>query len=162
MKKNNYIIILLFLLSVTVLHAQEEIKSVSKIKYSAISETGMVFSPQEYCCFQTFVNGLNINNMHSVGFGIGFGERICDFDNALLFMPLFANYRVNFLSEKRSPFINAAAGVSLTSNGANLYSGLTAGVQFYKFSISSGINMQTAGIENTLLVGIILQIGIHF
>jgi hypothetical protein len=157
-KTINLIIAFLFLFITA--QAQEVQEKQPKIKYSGIIESGLIFSTEHLSSQQTFVNGIKINDMHTVGFGVGFGVLV-NYE-ADLTMPMYANYRVNFLPEKRSPFINVAAGVALTEEALNLYSGLTAGIRFYIFSLSSGINVQTVGKEAKPLVGFIIQIGIQF
>jgi hypothetical protein len=159
-KTISLIIAFLFLFITAQTQAQEMREKQSKVKYSGIIETGVIFSTRHANIQQTFVNGVKINNMHTVGFGVGFGGLF--YKDAELSMPIYANYRVNFLSEKRSPFINVAAGVALTEESLNLYSGLTAGIRFYKFSLSSGVNVQTVGKDAKPLVGFIIQVGIHF
>jgi hypothetical protein len=157
-KTINFIIVLSFLFITA--QAQEMQEKKPSIKYTGIVETGVIFSPKYGGLQQTFVNGLKINQMHCVGFGIGFGTLF--YDGGELYMPMYANYRINFLPENRSPFINAAAGVTLTEETINLYTGLTAGIRFYKFSISSGVNIQTIEKQAIPLVGFIIQMGIHF
>ena len=159
-KKINLIIAFIFLFIAA--QAQETQEKQPKVKYSGIVETGGIFSPRHGSIQQTFVNGVKINNMHSIGFGIGFGGMFWHGASVYITMPMYANYRVNFLPEKRSPFINVAVGTAITEEALNLYSGLTAGIQFYKFSLSSGVNIQTYGEEAKPIVGFIIQVGIHF
>jgi hypothetical protein len=139
------------------LYAQE-----SSIKYSFLTESAIAFSPTNYTIQQTFVNGLTINKQHTIGLGLGIGEVLDDESSSVISMPIFANYRCNFLSPNRSPFINVAAGVSLRKESPQLYSTLTAGLQFYLFSISAGLMLQTVGESHILRPGCMVQVGIRF
>jgi hypothetical protein len=140
------------------LNAQE-----NNIKYMFQSETGIAFSPRSYTIHQTFINGITIAKQHSIGFGLGIGEILADENSGIaLSMPIFLNYRCNFLNPKRSPFINVAAGTSLRKSSPQFYSSITAGLQIYNFSISSGVLFQTINnIQNNFLPAIVVQIGIR-
>jgi hypothetical protein len=134
----------------------------SAIKYSFLTESGISFSPKNATLQQTFVNGITINKQHTIGLGLGIGEVIDDESSSIVSMPIFANYRCNFLSPDRSPFINVAAGVSLHKDSPQLYSTLTAGLQFYLFSVSAGLMLQTVGENHTFRPNCVIQIGIRF
>jgi hypothetical protein len=134
----------------------------SNIKYSFLTETGIAFSPKNYTIHQTFVNGITIDKKHTIGLALGIGKVLDDKESGITSMPVFVNYRCNFLSPKRSPFVNVAVGTSLRKSSPQLYSALTAGLQFYLFSVSSGVMLQTVGEVQTLRPNCIIQIGICF
>jgi len=127
-------------------------------KYSNITECGFITtSPQGFGLEITTVQGVSINKSHHWGLGLGFGgnfykaTRYSDSyygypnkepyleDEA--YMPIFVNYRYYFKPNKTfSPHINASLGGIVTGENGGLYSSVTMGFRYGKFSFSSGIS----------------------
>ena len=131
-----------FFASVT-LFAQEN-ETQNNIRYSNITEFGFfATSPKSVFAEGTTVHGISINNQHNIGIGIGFGGGAYFSNNemATSYMPMFLNYRLHFLPDKKlSPHINIALGGLMTTEGGGMYTSLTAGFRAGHFSFSSGFS----------------------
>lgn len=132
-----------FFTSATLLAQEEETKS--NIRYSNITEFGFfATSPKSVFAEGTTVHGISIRNQHQIGLGVGFGGGAyfqSSYDRATSYMPVFVNYRLRFLPDKKlSPHINIAVGGLMTTYGEGIYSSLTVGFRAGHFSFSSGFS----------------------
>jgi len=85
------------------------------------------------------INGYQFNPYFSLGFGVGFHWYIEDG----LLLPLFADFKVNFLNKKVSPYLSLAVGYSFNlteSNPSGMYFSPTCGVRF-KFTEKTAMNV---------------------
>ncbi|MDR2844205.1 MAG: hypothetical protein LBV57_06110 [Candidatus Symbiothrix sp.] len=64
-----------------------------------------------------FINGVQINPYFSIGLGLGLRYY---FDDEVLFVPIFADFRVNFTDNDVSPYFALDAGYSLGKEGGPL------------------------------------------
>ena len=123
------------------LFAQED-ETQSKIKYSNITEFGFfATSPNSIFAEGTTVHGISIHNKHCIGLGVGYGGGAQFSEIATAYMPMFLNYRLRFMPDKKlSPHINIALGGLMSINGGGGYTALTAGFRVGHFSFSSGFS----------------------
>ena len=118
--------------------SQETEQKQTTVKYSLIVESGFQ-AGWDYVGFEhTVVNGIRINDKHAVGFGLGFGTPIF----SQLYCPIYANYRYYFNKKDFSPHVNVAFGGVMFDKGGGLYSTITSGFRFHRFSFSSGMFFQ--------------------
>lgn len=139
--KLKIVLVSIFVISAMFTQAQNED---SKVKYSNITEWGLLGSPSErFIAFEgTTVNGFSING-HNLGLGLGLGLG-GDMDNGPdVYCPIFINYRYYFNHMKAfTPHINVALGGISRVDGMGIYSTLTSGFRSHKFSFSSGLFFQ--------------------
>jgi len=120
--------------------SQETEQKQTSVKYSVLVESGFQ-AGWGYVGFEhTVVNGIRINDKHAVGVGLGFGTPI--FSN--MYCPIYANYRYYFNKKDFSPHVNVALGGVMFDEGGGLYSTITSGFRFHRFSFSSGMFFQTS------------------
>jgi len=150
------------------LFAQEE-ETKSNIKYSNITEFGFfATSPNSIFAEGTTVHGISIKNQHCIGLGIGFGGGAYFPSYSYLgtiYMPVFANYRLRFLPDRKlSPHVNLALGGIMLEESWGAYSSLTAGFKAGHFSFSSGFSCLAVweGGEFFLPMGITIKCGFSF
>ena len=155
--KSKAVLVVIFVFSMMLIQAQNQEEK--KIKYSNITEWGLLGSPSErFISFEgTTVNGFAIDGHNlGIGLGIGFGH---DYG---IYCPTFINYRYYFNPLKSfTPHINVALGAMSQSDGIGFYSTLTSGFRSYKFSLSSGLFFQAY--ENGAIPwGIMIKAGLSF
>ena len=152
-------ILILFLVVSFSLSAQEQEKKERIIKYSIITEAGIVSAnPKEISVDATVVNGFSINKQHLIGLGIGYGTGFGDGFRSISYnssysytmsyyadyIPIFVNYRLYFKPDKKfSPHINVSVGGIATEETGGVYSSIAMGFRSEKFSFSSGVSFMT-------------------
>lgn len=112
--------------------------------YKGIVELGYQIGTGDYGLDRlklNIINGYQINPYFSLGFGTGLRYY---FDAGAAFIPVFADFRANFMDNKISPYLSLGVGYSF--NATNGFEGVgfllnpTAGVSF-KVSDKSAINV---------------------
>ncbi|MDD3280679.1 MAG: hypothetical protein PHC83_03820 [Bacteroidales bacterium] len=137
------VLVVIFVFSMMLIQAQNQ--EDNKVKYSNITEWGLLGSPSErFIAFEgTTVNGFAIGG-HNLGIGLGLGLG-GDMDAAEpgVYCPIFINYRYYFNPLKSfTPHINVALGGMSRVEAMGIYSTLTTGFRSHKFSFSSGFFFQ--------------------
>ena len=159
MKKS--ILILAMTAASVSLFAQEN-EATEKIKYSNITEFGIIATnPKGACLEATTIQGISINKQHLLGLGFGFGSIFYSTINtnpyddytyynttSTLCMPMFVNYRYYFKPDKPfSPHVNTAVGGLWMEDGEGVYSSITMGFRTGKFSFASGFSFMAINQE---------------
>ena len=147
MKARALILAASFLFAEGFLFAQEN-ETKERIRYSNITEFGFITaSPQGISLEATTVHGFSIEKQHFFGLGMGFGVnfhnqgRYYRTNDAMIYMPVFFNYRLCFKPNKTfSPHVNIAIGGIAVEDGAGVYSVFTMGFKARAFSFSSGFS----------------------
>jgi len=140
--KSKAVLIVIFVFSMMLIQAQNQEEK--KIKYSNITEWGLLGSPSErFISFEgTTVNGFAIDG-HNLGIGLGLGLGGDVDDDVNIYCPIFINYRYYFNPLKSfTPHINVAFGGISKERAMGIYSTLTTGFRSRKFSLSSGFFFQ--------------------
>jgi len=119
-------------------------ETVKPVRYSNITEIGLILAGEGGLFGLTTVNGISINRKHLIGVGLGLGLGDITHVDEFRFFPdgyafIYANYRIYFKPDKNfSPFINLAAGVALEMK-TGVYSSITGGFRYKYFSLTGGL-----------------------
>lgn len=140
--KSKAVLLVIFVFSMMLIQAQNQEEK--KVKYSNITEWGLLGSPSErFIALEgTTVNGFAIGG-HNLGIGLGLGLGGDLDDEPGVYCPIFINYRYYFNPLKSfTPHINVALGGMSRVEAMGIYSTLTTGFRSHKFSFSSGFFFQ--------------------
>ena len=155
MKSKIFIIVAFLWVNVSLIAQERETHE--NIKYSNISEFGLVTASIKGVSIEaTTAHGFSFNKAHHLGLGVGIGVNIytvttvSSWDGSysykspksLAYMPIFLNYRFYLKPEKTfSPHVNIAIGGLALEESAGFYSSITMGFRAGKFSFSSGLSL---------------------
>ena len=132
----------LFSISVALFAQEDELKT--KFAYSSITEFGfMTASPRGFSFEATTTHGFSLDKKHHLGIGIGIGinQNGKYSSSPIVYMPIFANYRVYFKPNKSfSPHFNLALGGFMLKKGGGAYSSACIGFKVGKFTLSQGLS----------------------
>lgn len=84
------------------------------------------------------IHGVQLNSKSCLGLGLGFN--ITDDLDFHMSIPVFADFRFDFLENKITPFVEARAGYDVAIEGSSgFYGDLAFGCRLRRFSVSTGI-----------------------
>ncbi|MDD2198261.1 MAG: hypothetical protein PHF99_12200 [Bacteroidales bacterium] len=118
------------------------------LKYKRIIELGYMDGISYYDWNRVkfnFINGVQLNRLVSLGFGTGFNYY---FNNKNLFLPIYADLRVNLLERKTFPYISFDIGYSFDVQD--------------KFGVVGLILNSTLGFSYTISNRAVLNLGIGY
>ena len=85
----------------------------------------------------TTIHGVQLNNRSYLGLGVGL--IIADDYDFHMSIPVFADFRFDFLENRITPFVEARAGFDAALDGySGFYGDLAFGCRFRRFSVSTG------------------------
>ena len=86
----------------------------------------------------TTIHGVQLNNRSFLGLGVGL--IIADDYDFHLSIPVFADFRFDFLENRITPFAEARAGYDVALDGhSGFYGDFSFGCRFRRFSVSTGV-----------------------
>ena len=90
-------------------------------------------------CRLTTTHGMQLDNRFFIGAGLGFNSTESDVDEYFS-IPIFSEFRVDFLKKKISPFLDVRGGYDIAIDAeAGFYGGVSFGCRLRRVSISFGV-----------------------
>lgn len=86
----------------------------------------------------TTIHGVQLNKRSYLGLGVGF--IIADDYDLHVSIPVFADFRFDFLEDRITPFVEARAGYDVALDGfSGFYGDMALGCRLRRFSVSAGV-----------------------
>lgn len=107
--------------------------------YRCFISAGLLFGKYPGARYST-THGIQLNEKYFIGAGFGFNTTVGNYDGHD-YIPLFSEFRVDFLSKNISPFVDVRGGYAIViEENRGFYANVSCGLRLKRFSVSLGVD----------------------